>query len=493
MRPTTRLSLWVGVIAAAQLALLIATSTRYGYHRDELYFIVAGSHREFGYPDQPPLVPLLCWAMNHLAPGSLLVLRLPSAFAAATTTAIAGLISREIGGTSRAQIIAASCVASSGFALATGHFVTTTTFDLLSTSALCWLLIRAVARRSGPSLLAAGAVAGIGSEAKPQVVLVAVVAVLAMALVGPRWVFRSPWLAGGIAAAVLLGGPYLAWQALHGWPQLTVAANVAGSAEGGRAGFLPFQLVMVSPVLVPVWLAGLILPFRRRSLQWLRFLPLIYAVLAVAYLIGNGKAYYLASLYPALLGVGGLPVAEWTTRSRRGSLRTVALSAAVAASIAFSALIALPLLPTRSLQGSLVMAINPDQGETVGWPRFVATLSHAWQLLPPAERQQTVIFTANYGEAGAVDLLGASHGLPHAFSGHNGFSEWGQPTASATRALVIGYQSPSDAGPYFDGCAELAKIDDEVNLDNQEQGLPVMLCHPTASWATLWPHLRHYN
>ena len=493
MRPTTRLSLWVGVIAAAQLALLIATSTRYGYHRDELYFIVAGSHRAFGYPDQPPLVPLLCWAMNQLAPGSLLVLRLPSAFAAATTTAIAGLISREIGGTSRAQIIAASCVASSGFALATGHFVTTTTFDLLSTSALCWLLIRAVARRSGPSLLAAGAVAGIGSEAKPQVVLVAVVAVLAMALVGPRWVFRSPWLAGGIAAAVLLGGAYLAWQALHGWPQLTVAANVAGSAEGGRAGFLPFQLVMVSPVLVPVWVAGLILPFRRRSLQWLRFLPLIYAVLAVAYLIGNGKAYYLASLYPALLGVGGLPVAQWTTRSRRGSLRTVSLSAAVTASIAFSALIALPLLPTRSLQGSLVMAINPDQGETVGWPRFVATLSHAWQLLPPAERQQTVIFTANYGEAGAVDLLGASHGLPHAYSGHNGFSEWGQPTPSATRVLVIGYQSPSDAGPYFDGCAELAKIDDEVNLDNQEQGLPVMLCHPTASWATLWPHLRHYN
>ncbi len=250
---------------------------------------------------------------------------------------------------------------------------------------------------------------------------------------------------------------------------------------------------MVSPVLVPVWVAGLILPFRRRSLQWLRSLPLIYAVLAVAYLIGNGKAYYLASLYPALLGVGGLPVAQWTTRSRRGSLRTVALSAAVAASIGFSALIALPLLPTRSLQGSLVMAINPDQGETVGWPRFVATLSHAWQLLPPAERQQTVIFTANYGEAGAVDLLGASHGLPHAYSGHNGFSQWGQPTASATRALVIGYQSPSDAGPYFDGCAELAKIDDEVNLDNQEQGLPVMLCHPTASWATLWPHLRHYN
>lgn len=180
-------------------------------------------------------------------------------------------------------------------------------------------------------------------------------------------------------------------------------------------------------------------------------------------------------------------------RSHRGSLRTIALSAGVAASIASSALIALPLLPTTSLQGSVVMAINPDQGETVGWPRFIATVSRAWQSIPPAGREQTVIFAANYGEAGAVDVLGASHGLPLAYSGHTGFSEWGQPTASAASALVIGYQSPSDAAQYFDGCAALAKIDDEVGLDNQAQGLPVMLCHPTASWATLWLHLRHYN
>jgi 4-amino-4-deoxy-L-arabinose transferase-like glycosyltransferase len=481
---------WVGAIALLQLAVLLATSTRYGYHRDEMYFIVAGSHPAFGYPDQPPLVPLLCWAMHELAPGSLLVLRLPSALASAATTVLAALIARELGGGRRAQAIAAACVASSGFALAVGHFVTTTTFDLLSTTALGFLLVRAIARGSGVCVLLAGVVVGVGFEAKPQVGLVAVVIVAVLLVVGPRSVLRSRWAAGGIAAAVVLAAPYAIWQQRHGWPQLTVAGNIAGSAEGGRAGFVPFQLVMVSPFLVPVWIAGLLAPFRRAALRAFRFVPLTYGILGVAYIVGNGKAYYLASLYPLLLGLGALPAAGWTLGARS---RTRLLAAGVVLSAAVSAFIALPLLPERSLQGSIVIKINPDQGETVGWPRFVATVSRAWRAIPAGQRSHTAIFTVNYGEAGAVDLLGASLGLPRAYSGDNAFSEWGQPAASDGYALLIGFGGAASAAPDFDRCRRLATIDDGVGLDNDEQGGPLLLCRATESWATLWPKLRHFD
>ena len=258
------LSRLVWLVAGLQAAVLVAASTRYGYHRDEFYFIVAGSHPALGYPDQPPLVPLLSWLMHDLAPSSLLLLRLPSAIVGATTTVLAALVAREVGGLRRAQLIAAVCTAVCGFALAVEHLTSTTTFDLLSTTAFLWLVIRALTRGSGASLLAAGVVVGIGFEAKPQVAIVAVVGAVALAAVGPRWPLRSWWTAGGVATALLLAAPYLVWQQRHGWPQVTVAGNVAGSAEGGRIGFIPFQLVMVSPVLVPVWLAGLLAPFRAR-------------------------------------------------------------------------------------------------------------------------------------------------------------------------------------------------------------------------------------
>jgi hypothetical protein len=403
---------------------------------------------------------------------------------------LAALIAREVGGGRRAQLIAAACTASSGFALAIGHFVTTTTFDLLSTTAFLWLVVRALLRRSGPSLLLAGIVAGVGFEAKPQVGIVAVVVAGLVVVVGPRWPLRSWWTAAGVVAAAALAAPYLIWQQRHGWPQATVASNIGGSAEGGRIGFVPFQFVMVSPVLAPVWIAGLCAPFRDARLRVLRVVVLAYPALAVLYLVGNGKAYYLASLYPALLGLGAPPVAAWTRRAVRNRR---ALGVAIVVSAAIGAVIALPLLPARDLQGSIVMAINPDQGETVGWHRFVATLGRAWDGLPAAERNRTAIFTENYGEAGAVDLLGRRLGLPPAYSAHNGFSEWGRPRATDTYALLVGYDGPADAAPSFAGCRRLARIDDGVGLENDEQGLPVLLCRPTRSWNELWPQLTHYD
>jgi hypothetical protein len=69
-------------IAGALTAVLAAFAGQYGYHRDELYFLACGRHLAWGYPDQPPFVPLVARLMSDLAPGSLVVLRLPSALAA---------------------------------------------------------------------------------------------------------------------------------------------------------------------------------------------------------------------------------------------------------------------------------------------------------------------------------------------------------------------------------------------------------------------------
>ena len=404
---------------------LVATSTRYGYHRDEMYFIAAGAHPAFGYPDQPPIVPLVTWAMQEIAPGSLLLLRLPSELVAAATTVLAALVAREVGGSRRAQVIAAACTAASGVALAVGHFVTTTTFDLLSTTALGWLLVRAVVRgqRRGRAgcrrcrrCRGRGQAAGSASSRRSSR--------WSLLVVGPRRPLVSWWGAGGVAAAVALTVPYAVWQQIHGWPQLTVAGNIAGSAEGGRAGFIPFQLVMVSPFLVPVWVAGPARAVPPRGASFAPVRPDRVRRPRGAVHRRERQGLLPGEPVPAAAGARRGSGGRVDARARYGA---AVLWTAIGLSAAISAVIALPLLPETSLQGSFVMAVNPDPGETVGWPAFADTVAKAWHGIPPAERRHTAIFTSNYGEAGAVDLLGASRGLPRAYSGHNGFSEWGQP------------------------------------------------------------------
>ena len=245
---------WAPILAVAGivLAALLAVSGRYGYHRDELYFIQAGGHLALGYPDQPLLTPVMAWTMNALAPRSLLALRAPAALAGVASIVSAGLIAREAGGGRRAQAIAASCCAAALVVLATSHFLTTETLDLAFSSIVCWLLVRLLRTEDERLWVAAGAVLGIGLLNKLLVGVLAAAVIGSLLVVGPRALLRSRWAAAGAALALLGALPYVAWQVAHGVPQAAVAHSQAqGGEEGGRGGFIPFQLALVGPLLVP--------------------------------------------------------------------------------------------------------------------------------------------------------------------------------------------------------------------------------------------------
>src|SRR5664279_3342280 len=95
-------------VSAALAALEIAVSGRYGYHRDELYFVQAGAHLAWGYPDQPPLAPAVAPLVGVLAPDSLVALRILPALAAAAVVLLTGLLAREFGGGRACQLLAAA-------------------------------------------------------------------------------------------------------------------------------------------------------------------------------------------------------------------------------------------------------------------------------------------------------------------------------------------------------------------------------------------------
>ncbi len=462
-----------------------------GYHRDELYFLAAGRHLAWGYPDQPPLVPLIARLLSEVAPNSVFVLRLPSAFAAALVVIVTALLAREFGGQRLAQLVAAISMAIASVLLAAGHLLSTTTFDLLAWAVLLWLVVRVLRNGDDRLWLVIGVVAGVGLFASTLVAFLMAAIVVGIAAVGPRRTFVSPWLwAGGIVAGALWT-PYLVWQARHGWPQLEVSSAIAAGRSGTsepRALFLPLQLGLVSPFLAPVWIVGLFRLLRDPVLRWCRAIGWAYVLLAALFLATGGKPYYLAGMFPVLLAAGAQPTADWLRRGRQ-SLRRALFGAALVLS-AGAVLFTLPVVPVGVLHQTPIVAANYDAGETVGWPTYVKQITDVYRKLSPARRARAAILTSNYGEAGAIDHFGPAFGLPHAFSGQTGYWYWGPPPEVAQTVIAVGFER-SFLEHVFEDVHLAARLDNHLQVDDDEQRAPVWICsQPRDTWHQLWPRFR---
>ncbi len=403
------------VIVAALLlaALLIAFSGRYGYHRDELYFLACGRRLAWGYPDQPPLVPVIARLVSGLAPASLVVLRLPSAVASAVLVLLTGLIARELGAERAAQALAAVCVAVAPLVIGAGHLLSTTTFGLPAWALALWLIVRILRTGNDRLWLVVGLVTGAGLLDSDLIAFLLFAIVVALAVAGPRRPFGSPWLYAGGAIALAIWAPYLAWQASHGWPELAIARSIASGGSGTSAprwALLPYLFVLAGVYLSPVWVAGLVRLLRGGALRWCRALGAAFIVLMAVFIITGGKPYYLGGMFPVLLAAGAQPAVDWIRRGR-ARLRVGLLTAAVI--LTMTAIpVTLPVAPVTDVHRTPIVALNYDAGETIGWPAYVHQIAAVYRSLPAARRAAAIVLGSNYGEAGAVDHFGRADDAP---------------------------------------------------------------------------------
>jgi hypothetical protein len=120
------------LIAGLMAVGLLALSGAYGFHGDEMYYIVAGQHPALGYVDQGPLTPLLSAASVALLGVSPTAVRLLPTLEMAIVVVLVALLARDLGGSRRAQILAAVTAALSVY-MASAHLDTTTFARLGST------------------------------------------------------------------------------------------------------------------------------------------------------------------------------------------------------------------------------------------------------------------------------------------------------------------------------------------------------------------------
>ncbi|MEU7838828.1 glycosyltransferase family 39 protein [Nonomuraea sp. NPDC049129] len=477
----------VWLVAGLMVAGLLSLSGAYGFHGDEMYFAVAGRHPAFGYVDQPPLTPLLSAASVAILGASPTAVRILPALEMASVVMIVGFIARDLGGSRRAQILAAVTAGLSGY-LGAGHLDTTTELDLLVWAVVMWLLVRLLAGGDRRLWVAVGLSAGIGLENKDTLLFLAAGLAIGV-LLCRRWeVVRSPWAGAAAVIAAMMWAPNLAWQAVNGWPQLTMASQIAGYAATNRAQALPLLWLFTGPLLFPVCVMGLVWVLGSRTAAPWRPLGVAALVAMVLALLSGGKAYYAIGNAALFMAAGGIVLDKWIARGHR-RLKIAGFGAAGVASGGLIALLTLPVLPVGAYAKTTLPATVPDVANQIGWPQFVGTVEQVVAGLPPAQRAHAVILANSYSEASPLILLGKS--LPPIHSGHNSYWTWGPPPAERTVVVHVGDWRPANWAQYFTGCRDAARIDNRLGIDNGEQGKPVTVCTGIrAPWTTIWPALR---
>jgi len=495
--PTGRAAVWLPWLIAGLVALLhILTNNRYGFHRDELQFLSDARHLDWGYVPYPPFTAFVERVSLEIFGLSLVGLRLFSVLAQAIATGVTGLLAGQLGGGTRARVMAALAVALSPLSMFEGTEFQYTSFDFLWWVLAAYFIARALRTENPRWWLAVGTVIGYGLLTK-----YAIVFYLAGIFAGLLLTSARRWLASGSfwtasALAVLIFLPNLLWLAHHEFISYTFLQHIhlRDVAQGRGAGFLRDQLtICLNLAAIPLalaGLAGLVVDRRFRMLAWM------WAVPVAIFALSHGRGYYTAGAYPMLLAMGAVVFERWLSVLPHKVSRGLELGwyTAVVFVGAMVCATVVPLAASGPLR-DFALAHNGDLREEIGWDELVQTVAKIRNSLPADERANLAITTANYGEYGAIEILGKAYGLPSPIGTINSAWYRSYPAYPPTTLIVLGLNA-EEANSLFMSCRLVAHNTNREGIRNEESTRhpDIFLCGPPRKpWSELWREHRNFG
>jgi len=511
--------LWISAgFAALKLAIqivgnILAQHAGYGIFRDEMYYLVCGRRLAFGYVDQPPLVALQARVGEMLfGHETMWSLRLISAIAGAAKVFLTGLLTWALGGGRRAAALAMLAVIGAGVYLGIDSFLSMNSFDPVLWM-LCALGLIRIAQSHSPTevrgwWIAFGVSAGLGFENKDSVAFFLVAMLIALLLTPQRRVLANRWFAVAVGLIVLVSLPNFLWQVHNHFPTLEWLHSVQHSDKEVKLAPLPFflaQILTLTPYSVLLWGTGVLWLLFAKAARAFRFLGVFYPIFLALMMALHAKDYYLVPAYPVFFAAGAV---AWFAWAQRVVWRNVLIGTYVAVTLVGLVLffpLSVPVLPPQQfLAYTEKLHFKPKESEThaatllpqfyadrFGWQDLVAQVAGIYNALPPEERAVTGILTANYGQAGAIDVLGEKYGLPPAISGHQNYWLWGPRGYTGEEMIVVNNATPEEMRATYKSCT-VAGVRNDPYAMPWEHG-SIYLCRGRkTSYQAGWNDLKHY-
>ena len=500
-----------------QFALTLWSShVGYSYFRDEFYYIACGRHLAWGYVDHGPIVAVQARIGELLFGDSVFAIRILSAVAGALTIFLTGIIAWALGGRRPAQALAMF-----GLFIAPQFIGTDGYLSMNSWEAVFWmtcaLTLILMLRGRWPERwwIFFGICAGIGLLNKPSMTFFLVTLGLGLLCTSARRILFSRWAALGIVLMILIALPNVLWQMHNHWPTLEFLHN--GAARGKNIVLNPLQFFLAQfgnmhPVNVLLWITGIVALLRERSIKNMRWLGLSFLFFYVLMDALHAKDYYLQGIYPAMFAAGAIAWEHRFANSRSVMHGRIVAFPVYESIMLVTGLLVLPmsspvLSPAAWVRYTTAMHLHGDKMETMstgplpqfyadrfGWNEQVSGVLQAWQSLSPSERSRVCIFGSNYGEAGAIDLLGRIHepDLPPALSGQNSYWMWGMHGCDTNLVIAFISDKPADVAKKFESVQIVPHVDNPWEMPFERRKTIYILRNRRPSSPVDWEGERFY-
>ncbi len=486
MRSIQRVPILLWIIAALNVALHLAFSQNLEYHRDELLYFSQGMHPAWGYASVPPLTGWLSGLVGTTVGYSVWAVKVLPAIFSGIMVLLVAAISRELGGRDYTQILAGIGVVLAPLMLRAFFLFQPVYLDIFFWTLLFYWLVRFQNSSSDRYLYTLGVTLGLGLLNKYLIALWAVSALLALLSTRERKVFgrKALYVAFGISLLVFL--PNIIWQIQHEFPviQHMEALNDSQLVYVDRAQFLSDQLLMGYAVLL-LLIPGLYFLLRHRKYRSVG-LTVVFTVALLCLL--RGKSYYTAGVFPMLLAAGAVFWGELLTKT----LGKILLPT-------FMLLCVVPLLPLglpiykapelvtffdkldrnygidagRRFEDGTIHPLPQDYADMLGWEELTRLVQSAYGQT--SDKKHTLIYCENYGQAGAVAIVGKKYGLPQPMCFSESFLYWAPELLDneIREFIYVNDELGEDLQQSFADIREVGRIQ---NANAREYGTRVYLC-----------------
>ena len=496
----------VGVIVALVAVKLIAHFATnlfgpYEIHRDAFLYFAMGEHLSLWRMDFPPFIAMVAEVTRFTFGDSLFALRLPPALMSTGLVVIAALAAREMGGRRMAQGLAGLSVIASPLYLRSGNLFQPVVIDQLWWTLALFFLVKLCRTDDHRWWIAFGIAMGFGLLTKFSVLVFGLGTLLALVATPPRrWLATPwPWIAGLIAFTI--GSPSIVGQIALDFPVRTYMAELRGD-QLSRQLIAPFLLEQ------PMVLGGFVLAVIGVAAMgvgrtWKRYRLVAWSAIMTfgLFILLRGKPYYVGPIYPVLFGAGAVMLDRIPFPRRRAAVQWGVAAYMVIYTAAVLPM-GLPILAPATMERYLIAIgqqesaattnignqerIPQDYADMLNWEEQVAEVARVYHALPSPDREQAVILTSNYGEAGAIDFYGPRYGLPKAVAYVGTYWFFGPGDLPGDILILHGYTE--DDWNDFCESKEAAGFVSHPFAVAEQRDLTIYVCrNPRMTLQELWP------